>query len=102
MAVNRKYLSHLFGRRLKSSQFEAIFITIFLQCATIKKVFDKTHYTNLCVSMINEAGLKDSQVHTHNKSLHPTFLEMLKCNFALFSIWQASTRQTAVGGNPLK
>ena len=46
--------------------------------------------------MINEAGQKDSQVHTHNKNVHPTFLEMLKCNFAMWSIWQASTCQTAV------
>ena len=88
--------THLFGRRLKSSQFDAICITIFVQCATSKKVFDRNHYTNLCVSMINEAGQKDSQVHTHNENVHPIFLEILKCNFALFSIWQASTWQTAV------
>ena len=46
--------------------------------------------------MINEAGQKDSQVYTHNENVYPTFLEMLKCNFALFSIWQASTWQTTV------
>ena len=39
--------------------------------------------------------LPNTLVHTHNENLHPTFLEMLKCNFALFSIWQASTWQTA-------
>ena len=91
-------MTHLFGRRLKSSQFDAIFITIFLQYATSKMVFDRIHYTNLCVSMINEAGQKDSQVYTHNENLYPTFLEMLKCNFALFSICQASTWPTAVCG----
>ena len=46
--------------------------------------------------MIIEAGQKDSQVHTHNENLHPTFSGMLKCNFAMFSIWQASTWQTTV------
>ena len=46
--------------------------------------------------MINEAGQKDSQVHTRNEIVHLVFLEMLKCNFAMFSIWQASTRQTTV------
>ena len=61
---SRPSTPHLFCSRIKSSQFEAICITIFLQCATIKKFFDKIHYTNLCVSMINEAGQQDSQVHT--------------------------------------
>ena len=46
--------------------------------------------------MIYEAGQKDIQVHTHNENLHPTFSEMLKCNFAMFSIWMASTWQTTV------
>jgi len=46
--------------------------------------------------MINKAGQKDNQVYTHYENVHPTFLEMLKCNFALFPIWQASTWQTAV------
>ena len=65
-------------------------------CANIGRVLGKYNYKNLCVSTINEAGQKDSQVHTHNKNVHPTFLEMLKCNFAMWSIWQASTCQTAV------
>ena len=46
--------------------------------------------------MINETGQKDSQVHTYNENLQSTFLKMLKCNFAMFSIWQASTWQTGV------
>ena len=36
------------------------------------------------------------QVHTYNENLQSTFLKMLKCNFAMFSICQASTRQTGV------
>ena len=61
--------THLFGRRLKSSQF----ITTILQYATSKMVFDRIHNTNLCVSMINEAGQKDSKVYTHNENVYPTF-----------------------------
>ena len=88
--------SHLFGRRLKSSQIGATFITIFLKCANIRRVLGKYYFINLCVSPIYEAGQKDSQVHTYNENLQSTFLKMLKCNFAMFSIWQASTWQTGV------
>ena len=97
-------LTHLFGRRLKSSQIGATFITIFLKCANIRRVLGKYYFINLCVSPIYEAGQKDSQVHTYSENLQSTFLEMLKCNFAMFSIWQASTWQTGVrpghGGTP--
>ena len=51
----------------------------------------KYYFINLCVSPIYEAGQKDSQVHSYNENLQSTFLKMLKCNFAMFSIWQAST-----------
>ena len=34
--------------------------------------------------MINEAGQKDSQAHTYNERLPPKFLEILKCDFAIF------------------
>ena len=34
--------------------------------------------------------------HSYNENLQSTFLKMLKCNFAMFSIWQASTWQTGV------
>ena len=88
--------SHLFGRRLKSSQIGATFITIFLKCANIRRVLGKYYFINLCVSLIYEAGQKDSQVHSYNENLQSTFLKMLKCNFAMFSIWQASTWQTGV------
>ena len=88
---------HLFGRRLKSSQIGATFITIFLKCANIRRVLGKYYFINLCVSPIYEAGQKDSQVHSYNENLQSTFLKMLKCNFAMFSIWQASTWQTGVG-----
>ena len=87
---------HLFGRRLKSSQIGATFITIFLKCANIRRVLGKYYFINLCVSPIYEAGQKDSQVHSYNENLQSTFLKMLKCNFAMFSIWQASTWQTGV------
>ena len=90
------YITHLFGRRLKSSQIEASFIAIFLKCANIMRVLGKYYCINLCVSPIYEAGQKDSQVHTYNENLQSTFLKMLKCNFAMFSIWQASTWQTDV------
>ena len=56
----------------------------------------KYYFINLCVSPIYEAGQKDSQVHSYNENLQSTFLKMLKCNFAMFSIWQASTWQTSV------
>ena len=56
----------------------------------------KYYFINLCVSPIYEAGQKDSQVHSYNENLQSTFLKMLKCNFAMFSIWQASTWQTGV------
>ena len=87
--------SHLFGRTLKSSQIGATFITIFFN---IRRVLGNYYFINLCVSLIYEAGQKDSQVHTYNENLQSTFLKMLKCNFAMFSIWQASTWQTGVGG----
>ena len=51
---------------------------------------------NLCVSPIYEAGQKDSQVHSYNENLQSTFLKMLKCNFAMFSFWQARTGKTGV------
>ena len=35
-------------------------------------------------------------MHTYNENLQSTFLKMLKYNFAMFSIWQASTWQTGV------
>ena len=35
-------------------------------------------------------------MHSYNENLQSTFLKMLKCNFAMFSIWQASTWQTGV------
>ena len=92
-------LPHLFGRRLKSSQIGATFITIFLKCANIRRVLGKYYFINLCVSPIYEAGQKDSQVHSYNENLQSTFLKMLKCNFAMFSIWQASTWQTGVTSN---
>ena len=88
------HFAHLFGRR--SSQIEATFIIIFIKCANIRRVLGKYYFINLCVSLIYEAGQKDSQVHTYNKNLQSTFLKMLKCNFAMFSIWQASTWQTGV------
>ena len=91
--------AHLFGRRLKSSQIGATFITIFLKCANIRRVLGKYYFINLCVSPIYEAGQKDSQVHSYNENLQSTFLKMLKCNFAMFSIWQASTWQTGVSGS---
>ena len=47
-------------------------------------------FINLCVSPIYEAGQKDSQVHSYNENLQSTFLKMLKCNFAMFLIWQGS------------
>ena len=50
----------------------------------------------VCVSLIYKAGQKDSQVHNYNENLQSTFFKMLKCNFAMFSIWQASTWQTGV------
>ena len=75
---------HLFGRRLKSSQIGATFITIFLKCANIRRVLGKYYFINLCVSPIYEAWQKDSQVHTYNENLQSTFLKMLKCNFAMF------------------
>ena len=50
----------------------------------------------MCVSPIYEAGQKDGKVHSYNENLQSTFLKMLKCNFAMFSIWQASTWQTGV------
>ena len=93
------YSAHLFGRRLKSSQIGATFITIFLKCANIRRVLGKYYFINLCVSPIYEAGQKDSQVHSYNENLQSTFLKMLKCNFAMFSIWQASTWQTGVSSN---
>ena len=61
----------------------------------------KYNFINLCVSLIYEAGQKDSQVHSYNENLQSTFLKMLKCNFAMFSIWQASTWQTGVYGYTL-
>ena len=87
-------VAHLFGRRLKSSQIEATFIT------NIRRVLGKYYFINLYVSPIYESGQKDSQVHTYNKNLQGTFLKMLKCNFAMFSIWQASTWQTGVISHP--
>ena len=84
--------SHLFGRRLKSSNCHYHF----LKCANIRRVLGKYYFINLCVSPIYEAGQKDSQVHSYNENLQSTFLKMLKCNFAMFSIWQASTWQTGV------
>ena len=51
--------SHLFGRRLKSSQIGATFITIFLKCANIRRVLCEYYFINLCVSPIYEAGQKD-------------------------------------------
>ena len=94
-----QFWTHLFGRRLKSSQIGATFITIFLKCANIRRVLGKYYFINLCVSPIYEAGQKDSQVHSYNENLQSTFLKMLKCNFAMFSIWQASTWQTGVPQN---
>ena len=60
------------------------------------RVLGKYYFVNLCVFPIYEAGQKDSQVHTYNENLQSTFVKMLKCNFAMFSIWQASTWQTGV------
>ena len=96
MLFQQECVTHLFGRRLKSSQIGATFITIFLKCANIRRVLGKYYFINLCVSPIYEAGQKDSQVHSYNENLQSTFLKMLKCNFAMFSIWQASTWQTGV------
>merc|ERR1712015_81071 len=95
------YLAHLFGRRLKSSQIGATFITIFLKCANIRRVLGKYYFINLFVSPIYKAGQKDSQVYTYNENLQSTFLKMLKCNYAMFSIWQASTWQTGVTSKSL-
>ena len=78
----------MFGRRLKSSHIGATFITIFLKCTNIRRVLGNYYFINLCESPIYEAGKKDSQVHTHNENLQSTFLKMLKCNFAIISIWQ--------------
>ena len=94
--ISLLYTAHLFGRTLKSSLIGATCITIFLNCANIRRVLGKYYFINLCVSPIYEAGQKDSQVHTHNEDLQSTFFKMLKCNFAMFSIWQASTWQTGV------
>ena len=55
----------------------------------------KYYFINLCVSPIYEAGQKDSQVHSYNENLQSTFLKMLKCKFAMFLIWQASTSGVA-------
>ena len=78
--------------RLKSIQFGANFMTIFLKCANFRRVWCKYYYINLYVSRIYEAGPKDCQVHTYNQNLRSTFLKMLKCYFAMFSICQAITR----------
>ena len=64
-------------------------------------VLGKYYFINLCVSLIYEAGQRDSQVHSYNENLQSTFLKIMKCNFAMISIWQASTWQTGVPG-PLR
>ena len=46
--------------RLKSSQFGANFMTIFLKCSNFRRLWGKYYYINLYVSRIYEAGPKDS------------------------------------------
>ena len=72
--------------QIEIKPIEAIFNIIFLRFVNTKRVLDKSNYKNPCVSMINETGQKDSQVHTYNENLLSTFLKM-------FSICMASSRQ---------